>query len=274
MRYDNRNYPHPVLGISDDIQGSFNGNITVKSDHESTIIYPIFTLRNKTIEDLLNTRKAYLMVHLYCRGTMFRESFKVYDLLTGSIRIPTERLSGETEVDIFVCAEEDLKGYRNPEANILFEDTAFDIQKGFLLAYGGKGKFYANKSPEKLKAISSFMRIKCGDYINGPFKIDYSENKFLTIELSRNDFNTYHLLTLNSEYWSILHSSIVFPALIEVVNLMNNDESGISDMRESQWYSTLSDILEKTEGNSTIEKVQKILDLPLNRTLIDLDQEE
>jgi hypothetical protein len=32
-------------------------------------------------------------------------------------------------------------------------------------------------------------------------------------------------------------------------------------------------LLEEAKGNSTIEKVQYILDLPLNRALIDLDPE-
>lgn len=274
MKYNNRDYPHPVLGIGEDIHGTFSGHLTVKSTVEKTILNPIMKLKNTTLETLLESGKASMVMHVYCRGTMFRDSFKIRDPLSDSFEIPTNYLSGETEVDYIICANEDFDDYNNSDANKLFENTKFSIQKGYILAYGGKGKFYANKSPEKLKAVSSFMRIKRGNSESGPFLLDYSDNKFITIELSSIDYDKYHLLKSSSENWSILHASIVFPALIEVASLIRDEESGIADMSEAYWFINLSNLLAEARGNSIIEKVQYLLDLPLNRALEDLDQEE
>lgn len=274
MKYENRNYPHPVLGSGTDIDGEFFTSLTVKSNTESTILNPIVTLNNMTLEALIDSGDASYMMQVYCRGTMYRESFQIKDPISDSFKISTEVLSGETEVDFFICAEKILKNYINSDSSSTFEKATFNIQKGYILAYGGKGTFYANKSPERLKAISSFMRIKNGDFEIGAFKLDLSENKFITIELSKKDYEMYHMLKSDSINWGVLHASIVFPALVEVAYLIGDDNSGISDMKDTQWYTILFKILEKSKGNSLLEKVQNILDLPLNRALIDLDPEE
>ncbi len=273
MKYDNRNYPHPVLGINEDIEGSFSGHLTVKSNIKTTVLNPILTLKNETLEKLIESGNASYMMHIYCRGTMFRRSYIVKDPLSDSFEIPTGDLSGETEVDFFLCANDFLRVYKNTGANKIFDDSSFVIDKGYILAYGGKGKFFANKSPEKLKAVSSFMRIKCSGSDSGPFKLHLDEDKYITIEVSKKDHDQYLSLILNQKNWSILHLGIVFPALIELANMIQNESPGIADMMDSQWFIIFQKLLEEAKGNSTIEKVQYILDLPLNRALIDLDPE-
>ena len=273
MKYDNRDYPHPVLGIGDDVKGTFVCNLTVKSDQQYTSLNPVLTLQNAELEKLLLTGKASMVMHLYCRGTMFRCNWKISDPLSDVIKIPTDNLAGETEVDFFICAAEYLENYKNPDANTVFTNTSFEIHKGYILAYGGKGKFYANKSPEKLKAVSSFMRIKSGDSETGSFKLDYDDNNFITIIVSKKDYEIYYSLKSNREYWDILHASLVFPSLLEAAYFISDENSGSSEYEGYQWYKIFDKLLANANGNSLLEKVQHILDLPLNRALLDLDLE-
>lgn len=273
MKYDNRDYPHPVLGIGDDIDGTFICSLSVKSDPEYTVLNPVLRIQNEELEKLISNGKASMRMQVYCRGTMFRDNWKINDPLSDVFKIPTCDLSGEAEVDFFICAEDYLRNYKNPTANSVFSDTSFEIRKGYILAYGGKGKFYANKSPEKLKAVSSFMRIKCGDFDMGSFRLDYDDNKFVTVIVSKKDYELYYPLKSNRDYWNIIHASLVFPSLVEVAYFMSDEESGSSEYDNTQWYKIYGSLLSAAKGNTIIEKVQYILDFPLNRALIDLDLE-
>ena len=64
------------------------------------------------------------------------------------------------QLDFFICADNKINEYRNSNAHPDYEGVSFEIEQGEILAYGGQGVFHANKSPEELKAISSFMQIE------------------------------------------------------------------------------------------------------------------
>ncbi len=75
MKFNNRMYPHPVLGILDDINGEFSCSLTVESNDKNIILKPIIHIQNTTLENYLKEDKVYACVHLYCRGTLFRDNF-------------------------------------------------------------------------------------------------------------------------------------------------------------------------------------------------------
>ncbi len=275
MKYNNRLYPHPVLGIMDDVDGEFSCNLTVESSKEGIIIKPSFQVANQDIEKLVSNGDANICLHLYCRGTLFRQNWVVKDLLSEEIRIDPNDLNGETEIDIFICSNKKFFNYQNSSFNKVFNNQEFEIEIGDILAYGGKGKFFANKSPEQLKAVSSIMRIKKGNFKNGPFLNDY-DDKYIIVYLSETDYNLYQEFKENKKYINILHTSIVLPSLIQTVFSMENDESGVTEYKDSEWYKILDKNLNEAKGNSILEKIQNILDLPLNReflSLVDLDYE-
>lgn len=270
MKYNNRYYPHPVLGISDDVTGEFNCNLSVSSTKDKIILKPTFKLVNEDLEVLIGTGKVFFCMHVYCRGTLFRENWKIMNPISTDIKISADDLNGETEVDFFICAENVIQKYKNKGSNPVFAGYEFQIEPADILAYGGKGKFFANKSPEQLKAVSSIMRIKRGKYKSGPFYLEY-DNKFIIICLSDNDFESYRLLKNYPNNVNIIHASLILPALLETILFMNESDSGIDEYKESEWFKILDKNLAEAKGSTALEKIQNILNLPITREFLTLE---
>lgn len=273
MKYNNRLYPHPVLGIADDINGIFSCNLSVESDKDVIVLKPAFNLDNHDLEELVKTSYAKLCIHVYCRGTMFRESYEIKDIVSDEIKINASDLNGETEVDFLICSNKEVPDYKNSKANLIYGQNKFQIEKGDILAYGGKGKFFANKSPEQLKAVSSIMKIKKGNFRNGPFYNEYSD-KFITVCLSETDYNFYYEFKENKKFINILHASIVIPSLMEAVYFMKESDAGSKEFEESEWFKIINSNLYTIKGNTVLEKIQEMLDLPLNREFLSLENFE
>ena len=106
MIYNNREYPHPVLGIGigDDasVGGLFNVHLSIKAGRETIRIEPVFKMDNKYINNLINEGKATFATQIYCRATMFRELRKSQNTIPETIVIPTPKLREEVEIDFFV----------------------------------------------------------------------------------------------------------------------------------------------------------------------------
>jgi hypothetical protein len=264
MLYNDRMYPHPVLGIGDDASGSIEVDLKVASDGKHLEITPSFKLVNVDLQQLINTNQVVFTTHIYCRGTMYRNVFKTTKHIPETIKIKSERLNGEVEVDFFICANENINGYKNSSFNSDYSGYSFSVDKGDILAYGGKGKFYANKSPEELKSISALMNISSTGKDNHPMYNDYTGDK-ITIMLCQTDYENYQIIKGSpSLWWNILLSCIVLPALTEALHYLDSSES--IEFTERTWYTMLIEIKNKSKDGTEIQIAQRILDHPNNRS--------
>lgn len=264
MKYNNRSFPHPVLNLGDDIGGDFGINLQVQTDKEFVTISPTYNLSNTGIESLIREKKAAFVIQVYCRGTMFRESYFSYETIPDPIKIESVKLNHQVEADFFVCAKSDIQNYKNEEFSKDFGNYSFTVESGDILAIGGSGKFYANKSPEELKAVSSFMDIDTSGKKNKPFYNSYDGRK-ITILLSQEDYESYQLVMGNKYYVDTLHSTIVLPALAEAIRFFESEDSVIYS--ENLWYELLSNLYNKFYAGDPVITAQKILELPVNRSL-------
>lgn len=272
MIYNNRNYPHPVLGIGDDFaKGNINVDLKISSNGSQIEITPIFILENTALSSaILNTKATYIS-HIYCRGSLYREIFKSQKSLSEPIIIPAEKLNGEVEMDFFICAIQNFDNYKSVDFNPEYGNIDFQIERGDVIAYAGKGKFYANKSPEELKSISALMNIDCSNKNKEVMYLDYSGEK-ITIMLSIEDYNNYKLIKTNSRYHGLLLSSIVLPALIESLYFLDDDTS--KDYKENAWYKALKDYKDKAKNPEPLRVAQNILDSPINKCFEQLTIDE
>ena len=269
MVYNNRDYPHPVLGLNNSVDGEFNVHLSIKAGKDSIRIEPIFDLDNDYIGKLIVDQKAEFVFQVYCRSTMYREIFKSSNAISEPTVIPTVRLRDEVEIHFFVCASKDISNYNNPRFHEDYDNIEFYLNKGDFLAYGGKAIFNANKTPEELRSVSSFMQIERYNKQNGPIKNFYDGSKII-IQLSQSDFEKYIEVAGNKYSEQLLHSSVVLPALMDAIDKVNN--SG-EEFNENSWFRILSHLLFETgDGNNTpLIAGQKILDNPINRTFKTID---
>ncbi len=266
MIYNNREYPHPVLGIGigDDasVGGLFNVHLSIKAGRETIRIEPVFKMDNKYINNLINEGKATFATQIYCRATMFRELRKSQNTIPETIVIPTPKLREEVEIDFFVCANEHLPDYTNSQSHSDYSSFTFNIEKGEILAYGGKGVFNANKTPEELKAVSAFMNIDKDNKENGPIHNFYDGPK-ITILLSENDYLKYQDIKINEFAIQVLHSGVVLPALMEAVEKVLDQDDEFADKR---WYQIVEKLIQEKGDAGTLITSQRILDNPVNRS--------
>lgn len=267
MKFNNRQYPHPVLGMGEDESKDVNGLIEVDLKVSSTgteiEISPTFRISNNGLQSLIDNNIVVYVAHLYCRGTMYRDVFKSNKNVFDAIKIDSYRLNDEVEMDFFVCANENIHSYKNQDFNSDYDGLSFAIDKGDILAYAGKGKFYANKSPEELKSISALMNIDTTGDNNHPMKLNYSGEK-ITILLCQAEYENYQIVKGNQISINILLSCVVLPALVEAFHFVSSEES--AEFNDRRWYKFLTDHKDKSKYGSPLEMAQGILQLPNNRS--------
>ena len=263
MRYNNRLYPHPVLGIEDDIKGEFLTELQYKSDKQNIYLTPSFRLTEINLSNCILKAQALFIIHVYCRATMYREVFSSSQLIGTEIIIPANKLKGDVEADFFICAMKEIQKYSSANFNAEYGNSNFEIDRSDILAYGGKAKFVANKSPEELKSISSLIRIKNSGESLKPMYNEYESEK-IEITLCQEDYDRYQLSVRNKEWHSIIHSGVVLPALIDALYFIEKDEAEAYSSR--RWYRALNEIKTKSKIQDCFQIAQNILDKPLDRT--------
>ena len=178
------------------------------------------------------------------------------------IIIESMMLRERVEVDFFICASNDLNDYYNDNQHEDYKNQHFSIQKGDLLAYGGKGVFHATKSYAKLKSVSSFMAIDSHEKQNN-LMYNFYDGDRITILLSKPDYISFQTIKSSKGIADILHSSIVLPALMEAINLV---QSNSSEFIDKVWYDILVKLIEESKEDEPLAIAQKILENPINRS--------
>lgn len=263
MKVNAKSYPHPVLGNEDDLGGLFKVDFRYELSKEEVVLNPSFNLKNIAIEDLIRKGKASFVVEVECRGTFFRTSFATRKQAERFI-IPAKFVRERVTVGFFICANEDIRGYRPSQCHPDYDGAIFDLDQGDVLALGGYCSFVAEKSFDPLRPpVSSFMSIMEGPHHEGPMEIDYDREK-ITIILSKDDWKKYLEVRNQKASMGILHASIVFPALVDAIHQVQKHDS---DYEEMNWFGRLEAILEarSLQEKEPFQAAQKLLENPAAR---------
>jgi len=269
MKVNIKSYPHPVLGNEDDLGGSFKVDFKYELGRDEVIINPIFSLKNSAIEEMIKKGRASYTVEIECRSTFFRTSFSTRD---GSARfsIPAKMLRERVTVGFFVCADQDIKNYKPKDPHSDYEGAVFDIENGDVLAIGGYSSFIAEKNFDPLRPpVSSFMSIREGTSHEGPIEVDYDQEKIMII-LSKSDWKNYLEVRSNKATEGILHSSVVFPVLVDAIHQFYQSSS---EYAGQNWFGRLEAIIDAKglRDKEPFVAAQKILENPAARSFKGLD---
>ncbi len=265
MKVSIKSYPHPVLGNENDLGGYFKVDFKYELSRKEVVLNPAFSLKNTAIEDLIKKGKASFVAETECRNTFFRTSFSSNEQIV-RFAMPSRLVRERVTVGFYVCAEDDIKGYKPSECHPDYEGAEFDIEKGDVLAVGGSCSFIAEKNFDPLRPpVASFMSIVEGSQHEGPMEIDYESEK-ITIILSKADWKKYLDIREQKTAEGVLHASIVFPVLIDAVH---QTQSGRGDYENRNWFGRLEAIIDAKglREKEPFEIAQKILENPAARSL-------
>ena len=263
MRHDDASYPHPVAGLHDDVSGELTYDADVRAtSRDVTIALSNLHATNATIAALLRTSHASFTVVVTCPATYYREGVDFYES-EHEISIPAGSLLGRVQVDVAVCARTAIDNYRPEGLHADYGATVFRVEEGDGLAIAEPMTFDVEKEFDPLKApVSSFMRIKRGDFPEGPYRVRYDLERIL-IEMSHRDWDSYSYLRNHTP--QVLHSSVVLPVLAEAVSRVRTD----ADTRELNWGARVCAMLDAqgiADDEPLVVSAQKLLQEPFPRS--------
>lgn len=269
MKFRPRSFPHPVLGNLDDVElYEFQANCTFQGDRQNYYFHTHYKTSNPTLLELLESGSAAYVLHVECGSTFYRSRF-ILTNETDTIKIPSDSLRNNVEVNFFICANADIPGYRIEGSNADYEDTRFNVKRGDVLAVADGVTFPAEKDWDAIRKVSSIMQVEKSDEELGLMKVSPTENK-IRILLPAADYNIYTQLKARDQFATILSGTIVLPALMEAISLVEEEDS---TWEGSRWYQILKARLESlspTADTSVLMKAQQLYEQPVYRVCSNL----
>lgn len=278
-----RVYSYPVLTEDSDdyIDSEFKFDMDVKSQINDIIFTINISLKNDGIKQLIDNDEAEYLIHIECPYTSYRQVIKTSDTYIKKV-IPEKALNGKVAVCVFIIAKKDIPNYYNKSFNKDYENISFYLERGNILAIGGQLNTEITKDIEELAKVPSIFTIcRCAEDTDNGMKIDIDGDK-IAITLCNNSFQNYKLLSNMPNRISVLHSMLLYPALIYTFDILKRC-SDFEDYETRRWFKSIKYTLRKSniemdtetlESFESYELAQKLLDYPVDRALSSLTDSE
>ena len=279
-----RVYSYSVLseGNDDYIGSEFKFDLNVKHQISDIIFTVNLSLKNDGIKQLIDNGEAEYLIHIECPYTSYRYVIKTSDTYIKKM-IPEKNLNGKVSVCVFIITKKDIQNYYNKNFNKDYDNITFYLERGSVLAIGGQLNTEIIKEIEELSKVPSIFTIcRCAEDTDESMMVDLDGNK-IAIKLCNSSFQNYKLLSNMPSRISILHSMLLYPALIYTFNLLKGC-SDFEDYESRRWFKSIKYTLSKSnialdtetlERFESYELAQKLLDYPVDRALLALaDSEE
>jgi hypothetical protein len=244
MTTDNISFPHPVLGLSDDIEGSFSLDINVERNKENKTIEFIVSnviVDNYYFSSLIENKIANIILKIYCSSTFKTWSFKN---IHEKIEIPEDDLCNKVDVEVLIVAFQDINNYQDESFNQEFGSHLFTINKYEVIGILGKNTIPIDKNYEKL-GIGNIFDFSPEDDASKPCSFEFRTDKIIvkypvTINGDDPPNGLFH-----KSPWSA-YNMLIVPALTEAFRNMA-DTNKRADFEDKDWYFVLSTLLPEDE---------------------------
>lgn len=215
MKFNDVTFPHPILGVSDAIDGKIrlfpDPEINATADNYKIIVHCSFD--NEDLNRLIHEGKAEYLCEATCTNTLYRTSIKS-NIGKIEFEIPKKQVKGRVEFTCLLVSKQHLPEYSNTASHSDYNGYTFDLDEGDILAFFGEFTFDADIKYEKLKAVSSFMEVVENENLTYS-NIDLKKSK-IEIQLPTEDFRIYRsdVICQEEKFAPVFHSSLVLNALL------------------------------------------------------------
>ena len=225
MRLNNISFPHPVLGISDDVFPllddyaiSIDDPIAVGGDYEFAVH---LKQCNDTISELISSGKAEYVCEVDCQRTYMRKCYHGQDADI-KVRFGQKDVCGRVEFNTFVTARESFI-YTNDNFNEDYKGYSFQLEPGDVIVAFPPAHYNVSLKYDKLYAVGSFMQMVDGGASTTETWFNLDGDK-IDIMLPHDMYEQYGLINNETDFMEIIHSSIVFNALVYAMYFIGQDE--------------------------------------------------
>ena len=276
MKIDNRIFNYPVLAAGRDDYKSceFKADYILNQNENSLMLNFSFDTNCREIKNLINGGKAEYLVHFECPATIFRTVLKSATPQC-SFEINLSRVKSVIEIVAMIILKSDVKNFICRDWSEDFSDLNFNLSKGNVLAYKTLPSLKIPDSPDKFsnpESIFTVCRKVCED---SKFDVDFEGEK-IQIHLSDAEYNFFVNANSNIELQPVVNSLIVFPALIYVLEELQ-DEGALEYYQYKEWFLSLKNhypalVDEINNREDLFELAQNLMNLPLTRVFESLEK--
>ena len=277
LRIKNRLYPYPVLrpNTGDYLHSTFKCDVASEITASECKLLFNMTCTNQTVLKLIEDGRATYAVHIECKYTYYR-SLKRGRNPKFSVSLQGSEIDRSLEVCPVIMATEDIIGYMSNDLDDIYSGENIIIKAGNPIAIGEQSTISVVKERDNLKKLSSpFCVLPYPDSDERPAEkfasIDFTDSDQLIIYLPEADFAIFSRIQ-TSKNMDTIHAAMFFPALIEAIDHMKDDDS--EDDQEKKWYIALnSKAVDKGLGEirnnplTAYELAQRLFDYPMTRWL-------
>lgn len=270
-------FPYPVVSdfLSDYVDTIFESDASAFLEGYNVKITFMASINNEEINCLIDKGKMEYVFHLECPQTFYRKAVRfsegTYDIL-----IPDRELNGRMQICPFIIVSEDIKSYTNMRFHDDYKGLTFSLESGCIVAAGKQLNIDIEKDRNDFSDTPSiFCIVKNADEREQNMLVDFFNDK-ITIKLSENDYYNYRSIR-KSFIQPVLHSSIIIPALVYVLEEIKNiDPSERYDFEDYRWYRALKKALRKLNYDidsdslsdmMVLKTAQDLINTPINRAL-------
>lgn len=246
MRVRPRNFPYPVITPFElEKDYSFFCDLKLEEDVELDLMrFKVrYTLKNKTIQNLIDQEKAVFALHIECGSTMKRILLST-NRKEDEFEVPINDLNKTVDINFFVLANETIPTYENSELDPYSIGYEFDLEKGELLAIGPPETLEIEKEP-LIEVNSIFELIPSMDRNAKPLLVDLSYSK-IRIQLPKENFDQLSYLhgATVGKTDIILAAIYYIPAMVEAlyhirVAHQSGDDTWVEEIRDFAWYKSI-----------------------------------
>lgn len=281
MLIRNKYFPYPVIAEGNDsyTTATFTSDVDFEKDGYHIKLILRASTNNDGINALIETKKASFVHHIECTQTCYRHAVITDDEET-TFQIHQSKLNGTVQISTVIVANEDIKGYKNPDFSTDYKGFSFNIKRGCLLAIGGCVEIELNKQKDDLENTSSIFSIVPNlDQNETIINVDISSTKpKIVIYIPIKGFNIYKNLSSNLELQSIMHSMIIVPALAQVFEDLKASRHELYNYSDSncRWFKALTKACknlkielneQSLENLDSYKTAQLLMDSPTMRAL-------
>lgn len=259
MNVSKMTLPYPVLGINDDVLPRPSMENSSLSQTKTHYIFEFDAIcKNEKILDLIADGYAEYVCEVNCQRTFLRKCHK-QNTPHFRIEVPKHGVSGTIEFEVTITVKKPIAEYTNPQFHEDYTGYSFNLEPGDLLGFIAAFTYDADIKYDKLQAVGSFMEINQNSTDATAVELGHPK---ISILLPPDMYQAYkgHVHN-NRQIASVIHASLVFNALTDALN-------NINEHRHELWAKTIIYRLKTEDGlknfyvdDETLFEQDKVFDL-------------
>jgi len=274
MRFNKqKSYPYPVIrDFNDDyLDEKFTVNIKTILDIKHVELSIDYNLSSMPVQREIKSGNATYLTVISCRDTFYHKVFTSDKSDKNLISISHELLSGKVMIESFVYVTKDTsiasssinKEYLSVNSGSI---SSFYYKKGNVIAQAQAFSFQIEV--DLFKPLGSIFSIEVDEKMSNGEWVVFSDSNIVTITVARDIKDLKDELSSDKEGQSIMLNTIYFAALMHLVQLIKDDDSG-AIIDHHTWAKIVDERITLKGINSDNEEAYaittKILDFPFIR---------